>query len=233
MKTQNIIRLLFTFTLLFSLVFSQTSQTTEKFYEIDQNVRELRAEMNQLRRLVREIEIRSSAPAIRDEINKLIQIPEITHEIVLKNGTIVKGKILHEDIDKMIIQTQIGQLTIFKNKISLTKKVEPPHAKCIIDGAITENIYQEKRIYKGKLKNDGARRADFPRVIFKLYDESANIIARDSTFIEGTYHLYESGVQSDGAIDPGESFTFECSIAIPESAKPVSYYVKEVIWEEF
>lgn len=47
-------------------------------------------------------------------ITILINVPELTHEILLNNGTIVKGKVLHEDLDRIIIQTQIGLLTISK-----------------------------------------------------------------------------------------------------------------------
>lgn len=107
----------------------------------------------------------------------LINVPELTHEILLNNGTIVKGKVLHEDLDRIIIQTQIGLLTISKKEIKLTRPAEIPKAKCIIDGPITEKVHEDKRIFKGKIKNEGIRRADFPKIIFHLYDEATNLIA--------------------------------------------------------
>ncbi|MBU4445004.1 MAG: hypothetical protein L6422_00045 [Candidatus Marinimicrobia bacterium] len=172
-----------------------------------------RKELAEVRKQMRELEIRVSIPEIRKEINKLIQLPEMTHEIMLKNGTIVKGKIIHEDLDRIIIQTQIGQLTLSKKNIKLTRKADLPKANCVVEGAITDEVYENKRVFKGKIKNNGIRRAD-------------------STFISGNYHMYKSGVQTDATIEPGRTFTFECSVDLPEEAL-VSYYIKEIKWEEF
>ncbi|MBL7068036.1 MAG: hypothetical protein ISS29_09345 [Candidatus Marinimicrobia bacterium] len=220
--------------LISQLTFSQTKKTTvsRKFFEVDQNLESLRKELAEVRKQMRELEIRVSIPAIRKEINKLIQLPEMTHEIMLKNGTIVKGKIIHEDLDRIIIQTQIGQLTLSKNTIKLTRKADLPKANCVVEGAITDEVYENKRVFKGKIKNSGVRRADFARIIFYLYDEGTNLLGADSTFISGNYHMYKSGVQTDATIEPGRTFTFECSVDLPEEVL-VSYYIKEIKWEEF
>lgn len=217
--------------------FSQTRtkkkiSVSKKFFEVEQNIDELRKEMADLRKQIREMEIRTSVPEIRKEINKLINVPELTHEILLNNGTIVKGKVLHEDLDRIIIQTQIGLLTISKKEIKLTRPAEIPKAKCIIDGPITEKVHEDKRIFKGKIKNEGIRRADFPKIIFHLYDEATNLIASDSIFVRGNFHIYQSGVQTDAAIEPGQSFPFECSVEFPKGTS-ISYYIKKISWEEF
>jgi len=208
-----------------------TTTVTRKFFEVDQNIESLRQEIAELRKQVRELEVKTSVPEIRKEINKLIQMPEMTHEIMLKNGTIVKGKIISEDLDWIIVQTQIGQLTISKNDIKLTRKADLPKANCVADGPITDQVFENKRVFQGKIKNTGVRRADFPRIIFYLYDENTTLIAADSTFIAGDFHMYQSGVQTDATIDPGRSFSFECEVTIPPK-KPVSYYIKEIKWDE-
>ncbi len=217
-----------------SSIYSQTKKTTisKKFFQVDQNINELRKELAQLRKQVREIEIRSSIPEIRKEINKLVQVPELTHEIVMNNGTVVRGKILHEDMERVIIQTQIGHLTISKRDIKTTRPAELPKAKCIEEGAIKEEIYENKRVFKGKLKNEGIRRADFPRIVFYLYDETTRLIAVDSTFIAGDYHMYRNGVQTDATIDPAKSYPFECQVEFSKG-DVVSYYTKKIFWEEF
>lgn len=232
-----IVYLFFLVFIISSFSFSQTGvkkkiSISKKFFKVDQNIDELRKEMAELRKQVREIEIRTSVPEIRKEINKLINVPELTHEILLNNGTVVKGKILHEDLDKIIIQTQIGQLTIFKSEIKLTRPAEVPKAKCVIDGPITEKVHEDKREFRGKIKNEGIRRADFPKIIFYLYDEATNLIASDSTFVAGNFHMYQSGVQTDATIEPGQSFPFECSVKFPTGSS-VSYYIKKISWEEF
>ncbi len=210
---------------------TDAQQVTGRFFELEQSIDELRQELKNLRQEVHEIEIRASLPEIRKEINKLIEVPEMTHEIVLTNGTIVRGKIIHEDIDKLIIQTQIGQLTIYKKEIKLTREAQKPKAKCVFAGAIREEIYEDKRVYKGKIKNEGLRRADFPRVIFELYDENTQIVNQDSSFIQGAFHIFPSGVQTDATIAPGESYAFQCPVMVPDTAR-VSYYIKKIKWEE-
>ncbi|MDO9548151.1 MAG: hypothetical protein Q7J65_04200, partial [Candidatus Marinimicrobia bacterium] len=118
------------FMLLGQPAFSQKKTTTvsQKFFEVDQDIETLRKELSDVRKQMRELEIRVSIPEIRKEINNLIQLPEMTHEIILNNGTVVKGKIIHEDMDRIVIQTQIGQLTLSKNSIKLTRKADLPKA---------------------------------------------------------------------------------------------------------
>ncbi len=220
--------------LISQLAFSQSQQSNvnQKFFEVDQDIEALHKELADVRRQMRELEIRVSIPEIRKEINRLIQLPVMTHEILLKNGTIVKGKIIQEDMNRVIIQTQIGQLTLSKDNIQLTRKIDLPKANCVVEGPITDEVHENKRVFKGKMKNEGVRRADFARIVFYLYDEATNLLASDSTIVSGNYHMYKSGVQTDATIEPGNSFNFECSVEAPEN-KPVSYYIKKIKWEEF
>jgi hypothetical protein len=229
--TTTIFILIAILSLAFTAPIKAQKTVSRKFFEVDQDIESLRQEIADLRKQIREMEIKTSIPEIRKEINKLIQIPEMTHEIMLKNGTIVKGKIISEDLDWIIIQTQIGQLTISKNDVKLTRKADLPKANCVADGPITDQVFDNKRIFQGKIKNTGVRRADFPRIIFYLYDENTKLLAADSTIIAGNYHMYQSGVQTDATIDPGNSFSFECDVTLP-TKKPVSYYIKEIKWDE-
>ena len=224
---------LFILLILSQIVFSQKKITvSQKFFEVDQDIESLRKELADVRKQMREMEIRVSIPEIRKEINNLIQLPEMTHEIILNNGTVVKGKIIHEDMDRVVIQTQIGQLTLSKNSIKLTRKADLPKANCVVEGAIEDQVHDNKRVFKGKIKNEGVRRADFPRIIFYLYDDATNLLASDSTIIAGNYHMYKSGVQTDATIEPGNTFNFECAVDIPEGAQ-ISYFIKKIRWEEF
>jgi len=211
---------------------SKPSTVSRKLFEVEKSVEDLRKEMAALRQQINEMEIRTSIPEIRKEINRLIQVPELSHEIMLKNGTIVKGKILHEDLDILVVQTQIGQLTISKKEIRETRPADLPKAKCVIDGAIKEEVHENKRVYRGRIKNEGIRRADFPRIAFYLYDETTNLVAADSVIVAGTYHMFLSGVQTDATIEPGQTFNFVCEVPVPPK-KAIAYYVRKVAWEEF
>ena len=61
---------------------SPKTATNDKFFEVDQSIEELRQEITEIRRQIRDIELRTSPPEIRKEINRLIPVPDITHEII-------------------------------------------------------------------------------------------------------------------------------------------------------
>ena len=44
--------------------------------------------------------------------------------------------------------------------------------------------------------------------------------------------MYQSGAQTDAAIEPGQSFPFECSVEFPKGTS-ISYYIKNISCEEF
>lgn len=236
MKTRKYFVTLLLITASAGLVFAQTAKpkntTAQKFFETDKSIEALRKELAEIRQQIRAIELRTSTPEIRKEITKLVPVPEITHEIILNNGTVVKGKIIHEDINKIIVQTNIGQLTISKNDVRISREAELPHAKCILDGPVTTKIFDDKTTYTGRIKNDGARRADFTQIRMQLFNDAAQLIATDSVIVAGNYHMFPSGVQTDASIEPGQSFNFEITISYPEKSK-VSYYIPKISWEEF
>ncbi len=238
MKTKKLLATAILLIMTSGLAFAQTtkpkttSTTAQKFFETDKSIEQLRKEMAEIRQQIRAIELRTSTPEIRKEIVKLVPVPEITHEIILNNGTVVKGKIIHEDIDKIIVQTNIGQLTISKAEVRISRTAEMPHAKCVLDGPITTKIFEDKTTYTGKIKNEGDRRADFPQIRFQLFDDATKLIASDSMIVAGNYHMYPSGVQTDATIAPGQTFSFEITISYPAKSK-ISYYIPKIKWEEF
>ncbi|HPC36135.1 MAG TPA: hypothetical protein P5268_02235 [Candidatus Marinimicrobia bacterium] len=236
MKTQTLCVILMVFTIMANSSVAQLAgkktATTDQFFEVDKSIEELRQEIAQIRQQIHDIELRTSTPEIRKEINRLVPIPDITHEIILHNGTVVQGKIIHETIDKIVIQTNIGQLTISKNDISISRQAEKPHAKCVLVGPITPKIFEDKTIYTGKIKNEGERRADFPQIRIQLFDEATNLIAADSIIIAGNYHMFLSGVQTDATIEPGQTCDFEITISYPAKSK-VSYFIPKITWQEF
>ena len=66
----------------------------------------------------------------------------------------------------------------------------------------------ESRIYNGVVVNNGLNRADFVRVIYQLWGSETDLISTDSTFIEGSQIVYQSGVITDTALRPGEEAEF-------------------------
>ena len=118
------------------------------------------------------------------------------------------------------------------DEIINTKDVLPPLANLeFIEDAI-EEVYQNQRAYKGSIKNNGLKRADFVRVIYTLHDENSNLITTDSAFISGSKQIFNSGIISDASINPGEFAEFYVVIETT-SEKEIKYFLRDVRWEYF
>ena len=165
-----------------------------------------------------------------DRLNK-IQFPHLTHEIELTNGTLVRGTIIQENSDQMIVKTQIGQLTLDKAKVAKIKNISPNVPEVIFEGDAIDEIYPSNRVFAGTVINDGYRRADFVRVIFKLWSERTELIGVDSSFVEGTKHVFNSGVISDTSIEPGYSADY--IVKVDADSALVRYVTREIKWDVF
>ena len=162
----------------------------------------------------------------------MIKVPQLNHEINMKNGTLIQGSIVQENLDKLIIQTQIGQLTIDKGNVDSINEIAPTNAKVEFNGDAEEKIMSESRIYNGVVVNNGLNRADFVRVIYQLWGSETDLISTDSTFIEGSQIVYQSGVITDTALRPGEEAEFFLEIESPSNRK-VQYITRDIRWEAY
>ena len=96
----------------------------DAFYPLKESMEDLQYQINILKAQVQEYESTLHAPSLNAELLKLIKAPKVEHEIVMENGTIIQGKIINEDANQMIVQTQIGQLKLDKTTIkSITATV--------------------------------------------------------------------------------------------------------------
>lgn len=206
--------------------------SVEPFYNVDPKLEDIESEIAVLKEKVIQYESQISTPNFNTEILKLIKTPIIKHEIELSNGTTIQGTIVYENSDEMIVETQIGQLKINKNEIVTIEDILPPIAILEFIGDGLEEIYQDRRAYKGTLKNIGLKRADFIRVIYSMYDENSNLIASDSSFISGEKKQYNSGIISDASLNQNNFADYYVTVNIP-SDKIVKYFLREVRWEYY
>ena len=123
-------------------------------------------------------------------------------------------------------------MQINKTEIVRTEDVLPPIANLEFVGNAIEEIYQNQRAYKGSIKNNGLKRADFVRVIYTIHDENSDIIAIDSAFISGTKKMFTSGIISDASINPGDFADFYVIIEIPNQTD-IKYSLRDIRWEYF
>jgi len=206
--------------------------STEPFYTVDPKLEDIESEIAVLKEKVIQYESQISTPNFNTEILKLIKTPIIKHEIQLSNGTTIQGTIIYENSNEMIVETQIGQLKINKNEIITIEDVLPPIAILEFIGDGLEEIYQDRRAYKGTLKNIGLKRADFIRVIYSMYDENSNLIVSDSSFVSGETKQYNSGIISDASLNQNNFADYYVTVNIP-SDKIVKYFLREVRWEYY
>ena len=198
-------------------------------------VDQIQQELDQLKIRMEKVENETSINRLRREIKRLTQGPDEVSEITLQNGTVVMGKIIAENIDRIIVQTPIGQLTLDRTTIQGVKAQQKPHAVVVLDGNYEERNYPDKRAYTGELINKGLRRADFVRIVFRLHDSKTNIIAQDSTFISGDKVTYLSGVVGESALEPNKKGHFYLEVPLPSGvdSRNISYVTYKVRFDEF
>ncbi len=205
-------------------------EETQQFFPMRETLDGIQSELDDLRARVIEYESKISAPRVNTDLLKLIKVPQLTHEVTLKNGTIVRGSIFQENADRIILNTQIGQLTIDKGSIVSIEEVATPEPNVEFEGDAVEEIYGDRRVYKGTVKNTGLRRADYTRIIYILWDEGTQLISKDSSFVDGQITVYESGIITDSGVNPGEYADFE--VVVPLSGNSaVQYVTREIHWD--
>ncbi len=205
----------------------------EPFFELKSSIDILHQQIDSLKRVISVYEKgRGPIPTIDEELLNLIKIPQLRHRIELQNGTIVNGEIIEEDDLGIIVQTSIGQLAIERDRIVNITDDLPPNAKVELTGEPFVNAFPDREEITGKIKNIGAKRADFVRVIANLWSSTTMLIQKDSVFVTGKKQKYFSGIRANTALEPGSVNEFKLVIPLSEGDK-VSYRTYEVRWESY
>ena len=209
-------------------------QDSSPFYPLSQSIADIQTEIIDLKSQIIEYETRLHYPSVNMELLKMVNTPHLKHEITMTNGTIINGTIIFEDTDKMILKTQIGQLTLEKEFITDIQEKAPLQPLIeFTNKEIEERMNEDNSIsYLGEVINNGLRRADFVRVIYNFWADDTSPIYSDSTFIKGQNIVYLNGVISDTAIEPAQKGNFEINIQIPDSLN-FEYITKDIRWNIF
>ncbi len=86
-------------------------------------------------------------------------------------------------------------------------------------------------ILKGEVKNIGGRRADFVKVNFVFRQDWSGNTEALTTFVQGSFFTFESGITSDSSLLPGATGTFEQYI--PQNLSSAIGYSYTIDWEDF
>ena len=205
-------------------------ENAEPFYPLKETVEDIQDQVNELRSRMIDYEERIISPNFNYNISKMVQFPQLKNEILMNNGTIIQGTIVSETIESIIIQTQIGQLTLDKADISNIKEIASIGAKVVFTSEPEEKINANYHIYSGTVQNEGLETASFVRVIFKLWSSETELIATDSSFVDGNQIIYRSGINTDTALKPGESGEYVVNVKTSIDSN-IQYITRDVIWE--
>jgi hypothetical protein len=166
------------------------------------------------------------------QLKALIDNPPPAHKISLKNGSIIEGTIEKDKVEYLLVNTEVGLLTLNKSEILGIEDLILPTPELVFIGHGQEEAFESFRLFSGKVMNQGNRRGDFVRVIYSLWGENTQLLGSDSTFIEGSQIIYRSGIVTDSVLEPNQSAQFSLKVAVPDSIS-VTYVTRDVRWEMF
>jgi len=209
----------------------ETAQTAH-FYKLEKSVEDIQKEVEMLRTRVMKYEHKSSETNYTKQLKELIDKPPPSHKISLNNGSIIEGNIEKDMLDYLLVDTDVGKLTINKSEIISIDDLILPTPDVIFIGHGQEEVFKKYRLFTGKVINQGSRRGDFVRVIYNLWGGNTQLIHSDSSFVEGTQVIYRSGIVTDTVLEPNQSAQFEVQISIPDSIT-ISYITRDVRWALF
>jgi len=205
-------------------------EEAEPFYPIKETVEDIQNQVNELRSRIVDYEERIASSNLSHSISNIVKIPQLKNEILMNNGTLIQGTILSETIENIIIQTQIGQLTLDKADINNIKEIASIDANVVFTDEPQEKINANYHVYSGTIQNQGLETASFVRVIFKLWSNETELIAIDSSFVDGNQIIYHSGINTDTALKPGESGEYTVDVKTPVNSN-VEYITRDIKWE--
>ena len=202
---------------------------TEKFYDLEKSMEDIQKEFETLRTRVLEYEYKPPETNYTKQLKALINKPPHAHKIYLKNGSIIEGTIEEDELNYLLISTDVGKLTINKLEINNIYDLILPTPNVVFIGHGQEEIFETYRLFTGKVMNQGSRRGDFVRVIYNLWGKDTQLISSDSSFVEGTQVIYRSGIVTDTVLEPNQSAQFNVQIPIDDTTE-VAYITRDIRW---
>ena len=205
---------------------------SNKFFELEQSMEDIQKEVEMLRNKVMDYEYKPPDSDYTKQLKALIDNPPPAHKISLKNGSIIEGTIEKDKVEYLLVNTEVGLLTLNQSEILGIEDLILPTPELVFIGHGQEEAFESFRLFSGKVMNQGSRRGDFVRVIYSLWGENTQLLGSDSTFIEGSQIIYRSGIVTDSVLEPNQSAQFSLKVAVPDSIS-VTYVTRDVRWEMF
>ena len=171
-------------------------------------------------------------PELDEDILDILKLPVLRHKVTLKNGTIIVGHKIAEDLDVIILETTVGKLVIDRNYIIEYDEQYFPGPKVEFIGAYQKIEYPEREEFIGRVKNTGKRRADFVKVTFFLWASNTESMGIGNSMVDGSTTKFATGVISDASLEPGQIGTYKV-VVDKQKDVTISYRTNEVTWRNY
>ena len=177
--------------------------------------------------------------------DETLKVATIIGTLTVDRNTIIrvveKSPLAPTTVEEAVSQSQTASLATggVDNGFIGTLGVQSGSGQPIMNSAnlvLVGNIDEVKdnsgnTILSGDIKNIGTQRADFAKVTFTVKKNWNGDTKTMTSFAQGTYHTYESGVTANSSVLPGASASFE--LIIPSSFGPFIGYSYEIEWDEY
>ena len=177
--------------------------------------------------------------------DKSLKVETLVGYLIIKRDEVVRivDNVITEDQQEYVPEQiresyappPMPKLTVPKytsSSISNRDAGEKFSANCVLMGNISEKKdTQGNVVFNGEIKNIGGRRADFVKMDFVFRKNWSGETRTLTTFIQGSYNTFDSGIVSDASLLPGALGKFE--LYVPQDFGSFIGYSYVIDWEEY
>ena len=138
---------------------SQKSASDSLFFSLGTSMSFFRTQIDSLKGVVRYYEFAEKGlPELDEDVLNILKLPVLRHKITLKNGTVIVGYKLAENLDVIIMETTLGKLVIDQNYILEYDEQYFPGPKVEFVGDYEKIEYPNREEFLGRVRNVGKKR---------------------------------------------------------------------------
>ena len=177
--------------------------------------------------------------------DKSLKVETLVGYLIIKRDEVVRivDNVITEDQQEYVPEQiresyappPMPKLTVPKytsSSVSNRDAGEKFSANCVLMGNISEKKdTQGNVVFNGEIKNIGGIRADFLKMDFVFRKNWSGETRTLTTFIQGSYNTFDSGIVSDASLLPGALGKFE--LYVPQDFGSFIGYSYVIDWEEY
>ena len=177
--------------------------------------------------------------------DKSLKVETLVGYLIIKRDEVVRivDNVITEDQQEYVPEQiresyappPMPKLTVPKytsSSVSNRDAGEKFSANCVLMGNISEKKdSQGNVVFTGEITNIGGRRADFVKMDFVFRKNWSGETRTLTTFIQGSYNTFDSGIVSDSSLLTGA--LGKCELDVPQDFGSFIGYSYVIDWEEY